>query len=352
MKSAPLVVLRVGYMERYDGPAEISGGGAFVAENGVGGEVFNFKPSHGKCYGYAMSRHSSGVKLHLLDSSRTWRVGDELSGVDVVFIARKPGVGQVVVGWYRNATVFHKQYRARRGTIPGMNEGVRYFLCVANADSVRLIPDTERTFEVPYAPNGHKGFPGQSNVWYPMSHADNPKVSRFTKSLTEYIRAASGAALPEDESGRKGKSGGGKGRRLKPDHAHNTLVEEAAVEVVWQHYEAAGFKVKSVEEDNLGWDLEAKKGAQVLRLEVKGTSGASIYFELTPNEYAKLKAHMTNYRVCVVCDALSVPRLFDLQPISTAKGLHLVSQQDGVRVRLMERVAAIGTEALDSGVAA
>lgn len=352
MKAAPLVVLRVGYMKRYDGPAKISGGGAFVAEHGVGGEVFNFKPSHGKCYGYAMSRHFSGVNLEFVDPTRAWREGDELSGVDVVFIARKPGVGQVVVGWYRNATVFHQQYRARRGTIPGMNEGVRHFLCVANAESVRLIPEEERTFEVPYAPNGHKGFPGQSNVWYPMSHTDKPEVSAFTKRLTKYIGATAGTALPVDESGDKGKSGGGKGWRSKPDHAHNTLVEEAAVEAVWKHYEAAGFAVKSVEEDNLGWDLEATKGAQVLRLEVKGTSGAAIYFELTPNEYAKLKAHATSYRVCAVCDALTAPRLFDLQPVSTATGWQLVSKRDGVKVRLMERVAAVGTEALDKGVAA
>lgn len=59
----PLVVLRVGYMERYDGPGIITGGGAYNAKNGVGGDVFDFKPSRGKCYGYAMSRHFSGLNL-------------------------------------------------------------------------------------------------------------------------------------------------------------------------------------------------------------------------------------------------------------------------------------------------
>ena len=100
----PLLVLRVGYMERYDGPDTITGGGAQITQLGVGGEVFNFKPSRGKCYGYAMSRHFSGVNLHYLDDSRSWSDGDELDSVDVIFIARRPGVGQVVVGWYRNAT--------------------------------------------------------------------------------------------------------------------------------------------------------------------------------------------------------------------------------------------------------
>lgn len=104
--AAPLLVLRVGYMERYDGPDTIIGGGAYIAANGVGGEVFNFKPSRGKCYGYAMSLHLAGVNLRFLDESQRWLEGDELTGVDVVFIARRPGYGQVVVGWYRNATVF------------------------------------------------------------------------------------------------------------------------------------------------------------------------------------------------------------------------------------------------------
>lgn len=349
MKSAPLVVLRVGYMERYDGPDTILGGGAYVEEHGVGGEVFNFKPSRGKCYGYAMSRHFSGVNLSYVDSSRTWREGDELAGVDVVFIARKPGVGQVVVGWYRNATVFHQQYRARRGAIPGMKEDVRYFLCVASADSVRLIPEAERIFEVPYAPNGHRGFPGQSNVWYPTAHQDVSKVSAFTKSLNKYINKKSGVVLANDESAVTHKVRGGKRRVSKPDHAHNALVETAAVDAVWKYYETAGFKVRSVEDENVGWDLVATKGSQIFHLEVKGTSGAVIYFELTPNEYDKMKLNASSYRVCVVCDALTAPRIFDLRPESTSAGWRLVSKSERVKVRLMERVAAVGTEALDKG---
>lgn len=311
----PLLVLRVGYMDRYDGPDTITSGGAYIAANGVGGEVFNFKPSRGKCYGYAMSRHFSGLNLRFIDNTRQWQEGEELAGVDVVFIARRPGVGQVVAGWYRNATVFHKQYRVRRGSIPGMNETTRSFLCVADSASVRLLAEDERTFEVPYAPAGHKGFPGQSNVWYPEHHVQQPGVDAFVRRLLKYISSKPGVPLEPDEVVPPGRNGKG-GRSAKPDHAHNAAVEAAAVDVVWSHYEAAGYSVESVETENLGWDLVARKGTRTLHIEVKGVSASAIYFELTPNEYLKLKQYASQYRVCVVCDALTVPRMYELLPLS------------------------------------
>ena len=348
--TARLLVLRVGYMERYDGPDTITSGGAYIAANGVGGEVFNFKPSRGKCYGYAMSRHFAGLNLRFVDDSQAWREGDELAEVDVVFIARRPGIGQVVVGWYRNATVFHRQYRVRRGSIPGMNETMRSFLCVADAHSTRLLPAEDRTFEVPYAPAGFKGFPGQSNVWYPSIHTDKPVVAAFIRKLTEYIAATPGVELADDEAEGVNGGGGKKGRGSAPDHAHNALVESAAVNAVWARYEADGYTLKSVEVECLGWDLEMTKGSEFLRVEVKGTSGTAIYFELTPNEYAKLKEHATSYRVCVVCDALTSPRIFDLRPEAFGNGWRLVSELGNVSVPLMERIAAIGVEvASDEG---
>lgn len=342
----PLVVLRIGYMDRYDGPDTITSGGAYIAANGVGGEVFNFKPSRGKCYGYAMSLHFSGLNLGFIDNTQKWQVGDELAGVDVVFIARRPGFGQVVVGWYRNATVFHRQYRVRRGAIPGMNESMRSFLCVTDKESARLLPEDERTFEVPYAPAGHKGFPGQSNVWYPEHHVTQPGVDAFVRRLLKYIAATPGAPLVSDEAvaPAPGGSGGGGGWGGPPDKAHIAAVEIAAVTAVWNHYEADGYVVESFETDKRGWDLEARKGSQTLYVEVKGVSASVIYFELTPNEYAKLKLYAAKYRVCVVCDALTAPRIFELRPTETDGGWRLASKAGDVHVPLLERIAAIGVE--------
>jgi hypothetical protein len=353
MSKNPLVVLRVGYMESYDGPDEITGGGAYVEQRGVGGEVFNFKPSRGTCYGYAMSKSGGGIDLSKLDSNTDWNVGDELSGVDVVFIAKRPGVGQVVVGWYRNATVFHKTYRVRRGKIRGMDEGRRSFVCTADMADAHLLPEKERTLEVPSAPAGNIGFPGQSNVWYPTSQEDNQEVISFLRMLRRYIGSNKGVMklgsddeVEADGDGKARPKGAKGGRGRVPDSAHNAMVEAAAVAAVTKKYQQAGYTIESVEQDYVGWDLVARKGRERLHIEVKGCSGSSIYFELTPNEFAKLQEHTARYRVCVVCDALTSPLVYDFGPSRhpKTKAWRLRSAEHKTVVMLSERVAAVGTE--------
>jgi len=343
----PLIVLRVGYMERYDGPDTIQHGGGFVLQYGVGGEVFNFKPSRGRCYGYAMSTRFAGLDLHKIDPSREWLHDEELSGVDVVFIARKPNVGQVVVGWYRNATVLHKHYRNRHGSIEGMGDIPRYFLCWTAAHSAHLLAEDQRIFEVPSAQAGNKGFPGQSNVWYPDQNVHDANVRRFVGRLRKYIEKTPGAALPPDEGGDAGQRK--PNRKRQPDHAHNIEVEKAAVNATQQYYEDLGYTVESVEKENLGWDLYARRGSRTLHVEVKGVSNSGIYFELTPNEYKKLQEHHDRFRVCVVCDALSAPTLHELTPEQVQGGWHLRSGNGKVLVVLEPRIAAVGIETTQPG---
>lgn len=336
----PLLCLRVGYMASYDGPGTITSGGKYVTTNGVGGEVFNFKPSRGKCYGYAMSIHHAGIRAELLAPGKSWKPGDELHPVDVVFMARRPSYGQVVVGWYRNATVFHRKYRVRRGKIPGMVEPAREFLCVVDKRQAVLLPEDKRVFLVPSAQTGKQGFPGQSNVWYPTQSMDRPEVSAFVALLRQLMDSSSGIVLPADEvvpTTKPNQSG------RASDAAHNTAVERAAVDAAWAHYKGQGFSMSSVEKDCEGWDLEARKDSTLLRVEVKGHSGDTVNFELTPNEYAKLKMHHQTYRVCVVLSALDSPKLFDLVP-SSAGGKWRLTDQTGMVVELSERVAAAGAE--------
>ena len=345
----PLLVLRIGYMARYDGPGEISGGGSYVEEHGVGGEVFNFKPSRGKCYGYAMSRHFAGVDLNQLDDSQSWEAGGELAGVDVVFIARRPAGGQVVVGWYRGATVFHKQYRVRHGVIAGMKETERQFLCITDAANATLLAEPMRDFEVPSAPAGYKGFPGQSNVWYPKPNIGKPGVAQFVTRLRLYLDKGQGVYLGSEPAA--GGGAGKNGRSTKPDSELNARIEKAAVTVATRYYEAQGFTVKSVEQEKLGWDLEICKGSRLLYVEVKGTAGPVIVFMLTPNEYANLQMFSPKYRVFVVCDALDLDksRAFELFP-SKGKGgvweLHSRKRSPSVFVPLVERTAASGVEVI------
>jgi len=124
----------------------------------------------------------------------------------------------------------------------------------------------------------------------------------------------------------------------------NALVEKAAVDAVIKHYKSLKYKVRTVEKENLGWDLEVSLGTKKQKIEVKGVSSNSIYFELTPNEYRRLAEYSTIYSVCVVCTALDDPTLYHLYPRLTVDGWRLVDKVTGIDILLEERVAAIGRD--------
>lgn len=206
-----------------------------------------------------------------------------------------------------------------------------------------MLVEERRIFEVPSAQQGNPGFPGQSNVWYPEAQGNNVEVQKFMRTLRKFMEEEEGGALPSDEPLGKKKVGG---RASKPDSAHNTRVEGAAVDSATAYYEAQGYTVVSVEEDCLGWDLEARKGKSFLRIEVKGMSRDTLNFELTPNEYAKLKAFSGDYKVFAVLNALDDPTLFELTPANVEGQWFLVSKEEGVQIKLKEKIAAV---AVDNG---
>ena len=86
-------------------------------------------------------------------------------------------------------------------------------------------------------------------------------------------------------------------------------VEISAVEKTIEYFEKLGYKVISKEKDNVGWDLEATNDKETLLLEVKGLSGKSISIELSPNEYQKSNEYNNRYKLCIVTNALTEPKL-------------------------------------------
>ena len=92
--------------------------------------------------------------------------------------------------------------------------------------------------------------------------------------------------------------------------------------------------------DNRGWDLEASKDGETLKLEVKGHLGNVIQFELTPNEYSKLKEFNKAYRVCVVRSALNQADLSIFSPRCKNGKWYLVSSLNKEKIFLAERTGA------------
>jgi hypothetical protein len=292
-----MVFLRIGWMQHYRGVGSgdsISGGGAYVAEHGFGHEMFNFLPFRGAVYGYARPVSTNErwmeatINLNRIDES----AGDEsLSDVLAVWVATAPTGGGYVVGWYANATVYRNvQPPPADPKRRHKDKTFHYYATASEADAVLLQPDA-RLLEVPRGSGGM----GKSNVWY----ADDHKQHRQFR--LDVLRFVEKRRLPAADTG-------GAGPR-QPDPLLRQKVEQAAVQVTTAHFARLGYTVDSVEKDNVGWDLDATRGRRALKLEVKGLSGSQVVVDLTPNEYAAMKDYPDTYRVCVVTDALTAPRL-------------------------------------------
>lgn len=80
---------------------------------------------------------------------------------------------------------------------------------------------------------------------------------------------------------------------------HNRLVELEAMEFVTAGYEAEHYDVSDVSKQNLGWDLEARRGGKTSYIEVKGTTGPLPEFFLTPNEH-RAAAEQQNWIAVVI----------------------------------------------------
>ena len=332
----PILFFRVGYMKNYDGSDEITGGGAYIGIHNEGGEMWNFREEDGRCYGFVMTRNFVGIDLSRLNETRTWKSNDELEGVDIIFIAKNPPHGQVIIGWYKNATVFHRNYRFLRESQNKGDWGKSQYICKVDSDNAILLPEQERNFVVPHG----KGFPGQANVWY--ADAQNDEIVEFLDSVQDYINQWQNPNPATNNNGNRGK-------HYFPDKELIARIEQVAIDITWAHYENIEnpYTLMSVEKDNRGWDLEAKRNLETLYLEVKGHIGNVIQFELTPNEYAKMQEHSKIYRLCVVRNALAVPNLVVFTPKIKKDGWYLVSEKGNQKVKLSEKIAAKASEVED-----
>ncbi|TWU33454.1 hypothetical protein Q31b_57710 [Novipirellula aureliae] len=102
-------------------------------------------------------------------------------------------------------------------------------------------------------------------------------------------------------------------------------VERTAVRVVTKIYRKAKWHVKSVERENVGYDLRCTKGDLLDCVEVKGTSGVDERFIITVNELNKAKTD-PQFVLYIVTNVLKKPvphkysgkqliNKFDIQPI-------------------------------------
>ena len=322
-------MFRVGWMDEYSAVAPIRDGGSHPNETGEGGEMWNFREEDGYYYGYVMSVNFAGLDLKKV--SPDWDGEKEIDNVDIVFFAKDDNKQNVVVGWYLDATLYHKEYRSRRNINRAEEFRQLRYLAEVDSNSALLLPNNDRVFHVPYG----GGLPGQSNVWYGTEKT--PAITAYKNELRDYIAQHNPNTPLSGSPGTKSTK-----KKSKPDKALILAIEKAAVVMTRKFYEDKEYTVLSVETENVGWDLEATKGDELLLVEVKGHQGNIIQFELTPNEYKKLQKHIDQYRVCIVRNALSEPDLteFSAFQYEDDDGYYLENESGSEIVRLDERVSA------------
>lgn len=144
------------------------------------------------CLGYFSTKSMDGQKDNKLHIERIEGVSSEADfakNVLVIWCAPQYTTDKrtVVVGWYKNATVF-REYQDME-----FDEGyIQYYNVLANADDCVLLPFAERNRYCWNVPRKHKkgaafGF-GQANQWY----ASEEKAQPFIAKLIEQINIYSG----------------------------------------------------------------------------------------------------------------------------------------------------------------
>jgi len=271
-----------------------------VDEHGEGHEQWNFLPTKGRCFGYVRTINGGDLKLERLGGHPRAKSVDNIT---VVFTATrpKPTRKRVVVGWYRNASVWRKEQWMPR---PNRSKESPW-RAVADEQNCRLLGLGERVFEMPPV-RGAKVKAGRGVRYY---DEPVPEAADFVEELRAYIDERETAPPPKQNDKRSRSAG----RQSDPER--RILVEKAAVNRVRQHYERMGYRCTSVEKDNVGWDLEFDRDTSRLRdtplllVEVKGCSGDAAVVELTPNEFKAMqsKEHRDRYRLAIVTNALGEP---------------------------------------------
>jgi hypothetical protein len=144
-----ILFARIGWMKRYDGSAKDDpkpiGGGSYNKDH-KGSELYNFHNHDGLVYGFIQPAFQGQRKRRRLDLTRIAPGRNEatLKNVLIIFIAKYKGEGpQVVVGWYRRATVFGTEIIR---TLHGHKR--RYFATTKAADAWLLREKVRKTFLV------------------------------------------------------------------------------------------------------------------------------------------------------------------------------------------------------------
>ncbi len=197
------VFCRVAWMRDYCGPVGDvpKGGGGHIEEYERGIEEYNFlghkedDDAEEKVYGYVRgdlkSRNKNtptnkALNLTKLDPA----LGDKISYIDdvtVIFFATrpKPGQGQFIVGWYKNATVYRELKERPDEKVYNVltdppKRRYRYFFETKKSDSHLIIEHSKRNHQIFHGDKSEGTY--RPNIYY-----YSPQTYKWMDEALDYV---------------------------------------------------------------------------------------------------------------------------------------------------------------------
>ena len=295
-----MVLFRLQWMESYKGVEKIAKPTfSYVRDNSsIPHESFNFKvEDDGLCYGYARISKGNNINIERLGDVDQDEEGNEyVDNVTVVWTARRPEGGMVIVGWYKNARIF-RSGQTYPATVHRPFKDKATFRVIANAENVffldipkrdeRLLDDLGKTWK-------------QARPFY---ISEKSKFAKMERNLWKLVLGKSGKAISK------------RGKKPPLNQARKKEIEDGAIEYVTKEFKKRGYSVESREDENVGYDLQAVSEdgkEEVLCIEVKGRGIADVTADFTVNEYKAILSHQKsrfNIGEYIICIVTNVGRL-------------------------------------------
>jgi hypothetical protein len=201
-------------------------------------------------------------------------------------VAKSPDKGQVIVGWYGNATVF-KEKQKNAG-----DQTIHDHFCFAKKSKSVLLPECNRTYVIP----GGKGGFGKTNVCYSLKNNGEQKSSESSKWIQKaikFIKNYNGSNIlfaPESDADREVTEAiekaiaSSQGQGFARDAKERSALESRAMGLAINYFKRKGYTVEDVSSRN-PYDLLCRKNKKEIHVEVKGTTTDGNKVVITRNEF-------------------------------------------------------------------
>lgn len=147
----------------------------------IGHEACNFEPIDDFLYGYVQITDGKTINIGNLGA-----VAEDafIENITVVWIAPAPdSSGLVVVGWYKDATVYRDYEAIPNPSQLHRKDNILYYNIKTSVQNSHLLPPSERTLVL----GRGKGWPGQFPLWYALQ----PENKKFTDKVRNLINSKS-----------------------------------------------------------------------------------------------------------------------------------------------------------------